>query len=101
MQDNSYQTFNNAVTAMVFILSGGKGRAESYSVKKPQLVEIIIYDILGNQIRTLFNGFALPGLNRIRWNGENNMAQNVNSDVYIYRIISSESVLSGKIVLNK
>jgi hypothetical protein len=89
---NLYQNYPNPFNLSTTI---------TYSVTNLQQVEIVIFDILGNQVKKLFNGFALPGLNRIRWNGENNMAQIVNSGVYIYRIISGESVLSGKMVLNK
>ncbi len=73
----------------------------SYSVTETQPVEIIIFDILGNKVRSLFNGFAGSGINEIIWNGRNNQNEIVNSGVYFYRIKSNETILNSKMILNK
>jgi hypothetical protein len=73
----------------------------NYSVTQSQPVEIVIFDILGNKIKTLFNGEAITGINQVQWNGKNNHDQVVNSGVYIYRVISDEAIFNGKIILNK
>ncbi len=73
----------------------------TYLVNKSQPVKVIIYDILGNKVKTLFNGEASAGLNMISWNGKNNQEEVVNSGVYFYRISSIEGSLIGKMVLTK
>ena len=73
----------------------------SYSVTKNQPVKIIIYDLLGNKVRTLFNGQAFAGLNKVRWDGKNSHNEVVNSGIYLYSIISNEAVFNGKMILNK
>ena len=61
----------------------------------------IIYDLLGNKVRTLFNGQAFAGLNKVRWDGKNSHNEVVNSGIYLYSIISNEAVFNGKMILNK
>ncbi len=73
----------------------------SFSVSKPLKVKIIIYDVLGNQIRKLYDGRTFTGTNEVTWNGTNNLAEIVSSGVYIYRISSGGEALNGKMILNK
>jgi len=73
----------------------------SFTVTTTQPVEIIIFDILGNKIRNLFNGYAAAGINRIKWNGRNNQGQIVKSGTYFYRIIFGKAVFDDKMVLSK
>jgi hypothetical protein len=66
-----------------------------------QMVEITIYDTLGEKIRSLFNGELNSGVQSISWNARNNFNSEVSSGVYIYKIVSGGKVLSGKVVLKK
>ena len=73
----------------------------SYSLNRTQKVKVIIYDILGSRIRTLYKGEAAAGINRLNWNGQDNAAQIVPSGVYLYSVITEDAVMNGKMVLNK
>ncbi|HSP89111.1 MAG TPA: T9SS type A sorting domain-containing protein [Ignavibacteriaceae bacterium] len=73
----------------------------SYLVPKNQPVEIIIFDILGKKVKSLFEGYSESGVNEIVWDGKNERNEIVNSGMYFYRIKSNEIILSGKMVLNK
>lgn len=73
----------------------------SYTISGPQLVQIVIFDILGNKIRTLIDGLAAAGENEIRWNGMDDRGEVVNSGMYIYRIRTGVSTTAGKMVMCK
>ncbi len=60
-----------------------------------------IYDILGNEIKTLVNGNMEKGINTIAWDGTNNSNQKVVSGVYIYELKSNGLRVSKKMTLLK
>ena len=41
----------------------------NFSINKPGIVSIIIFDILGKEVRTLFNGYCQSGSIAIFWDG--------------------------------
>ena len=51
-------------------------------------VSLVIYDILGNKVRTLVSGFVTPGNYVVSWDGTDNNGNNVSSGVYVYTLIS-------------
>ncbi|HNM16016.1 MAG TPA: FlgD immunoglobulin-like domain containing protein, partial [bacterium] len=51
-------------------------------------VSLIVYNLLGQKVRTLVNGFATQGTYRLQWDGNNDMGQRVSSGVYLYRLES-------------
>ena len=54
----------------------------SYKLKNPsQIVKINIYDVNGNLIEKLFNGFQSNGLHSVRWD-----ASNYSSGSYLARV---------------
>jgi hypothetical protein len=53
-------------------------------------VRIIIYNILGRQVRTLVQGEWSPGIHTITWDGRDAFGQQTASGVYIYRIECSQ-----------
>lgn len=73
----------------------------SYSVLKPQQVEITIFNILGSKVLTLFRGSVNAGTNMTSWDGKDNRGEIVNSGIYFYKVSSDEGSLFGKMVLNK
>ncbi len=46
--------------------------------------ELIIYNIMGEKIKTLFSGFAEIGKNTLKWNGSNDNGTFVTSGPYFY-----------------
>ena len=45
-------------------------------------VRVVIYDILGREVRTLFNGYLEPGYQYAVWNGTTSVGEPVGSGVY-------------------
>lgn len=68
----------------------------NYGLKKAGNVEISVYNILGNKVATLVNGFKSAGNHSISFN-----ASNLSSGVYFYKIISNGFVETRKMILEK
>ncbi|MFQ6611104.1 MAG: FlgD immunoglobulin-like domain containing protein [Fidelibacterota bacterium] len=70
-------------------------------------VSMIIYDVLGREIKTLIHNTIEPGFNEIKWGGKDNNGNPVPTGMYIYRFsaFSEESEKrfnkSNKLVLMK
>ncbi len=69
--------------------------------KREALVQLKIYDILGNEVATLVNEDNPAGSYEVTWNGTNNSGQKVASGTYIYRIMAGNFVESKKMILLK
>jgi hypothetical protein len=60
---------------------------------------IKIYDMLGNEVKTIFDDYVTPSEHQFYWDGTNNLAQHVASGVYFYHVISGTYNAVEKIVL--
>ena len=60
-----------------------------------------IYNILGQEVRTLVNTRQEAGYKSIVWDGLNNYGARVASGVYIYRIEAGDFVKAKKMILMK
>lgn len=57
-----------------------------YEISRRAPVQIIIYNVLGEEIVALEKKEAPPGIHEVRWNGKNAEGQDVPSGVYLYRL---------------
>jgi len=64
-------------------------------------IEVKIYSILGQEISTLHSGILESGYHSMVWNGTDQFGKSVGSGVYIYRIVSGNRALTGKMMLLK
>lgn len=64
-------------------------------------VSLEIYNLLGQKVRTLVNGYVSAGYVTTRWDGLDQHGQEVGSGTYIYRLKTSEQSFSKKLVLMK
>jgi len=72
-----------------------------YGIANEGRVSLIVYNIMGQEIKTLVNTSQNAGFYSLNWNGLNNNNQMVSSGVYIYRIISKDFVQSKKLIYLK
>jgi glycosidase len=72
-----------------------------YSIIKPDIVRIKIYDILGREVKTLINGVQTTGTYQVSWFGDDNFGNKVSSGIYLYRIESGDFVHTKKMILLK
>lgn len=66
-----------------------------------QQVELTIYNILGEKVKTLVNNILPAGENEIRWNGRNYFDSQAAAGIYIYTLSIGRKVYSSKMVLLK
>ncbi len=59
-------------------------------------VSLKVYDILGQQVATLLDGYTTSGVHQVNWN-----ADNLASGVYIYRLQTKSVSISKKMILMK
>jgi hypothetical protein len=64
-------------------------------------VKIAIYDMLGQEVRTLVSEQMDRGTRIVEWNGRDNNGAQVTSGMYIYRMTSGSFVQSHKMMLLK
>ena len=57
-----------------------------YTIPHASNVQVIIYDILGNAVKTLVNKNMAAGTHTVQWNGTNDAGEQVSSGVYLYRL---------------
>ncbi|MAX09526.1 MAG: hypothetical protein CMG13_01520, partial [Candidatus Marinimicrobia bacterium] len=64
-------------------------------------VSLVVYDVLGNRVKTLLNGFVTPGHYVMSWDGTDENGVSVSSGVYIYTLSNSGSYVSKRMLLVK
>ncbi len=72
-----------------------------YSLPKEGFVTLKIYDVLGNEIKTLVDGFQYPATHSIAWDGDNNFGSKVSSGVYFYSLKYDNKIITKKMMLIK
>jgi len=72
-----------------------------FTIPSSQKTSVAIYDILGREIRTLYNKQLNGGSHSVVWDGKDNTGSIVNSGIYIYRIKTADKTLAGKMILQK
>jgi hypothetical protein len=72
-----------------------------FAVPQDAFVRISIYNVLGQEVRSLFNGDVRQGTYAARWDGRDNSGIAVSSGTYIYRMSSGSFVETRKMMLMK
>lgn len=72
-----------------------------YQINNAGPVQIQVFNINGELIRTLTNTNQPAGKYSVTWDGKDNKNSNAASGIYIYRVVSGNSVLSKKMLLLK
>jgi hypothetical protein len=72
-----------------------------YDLPENSFVNVIIYDMLGRQVRTLVNTTQDAGFRSVIWNATNDFGKPVSAGVYLYQIQAGEFVQTRKMVLLK
>ena len=72
-----------------------------YDLPEQANVNIIIYDLLGREVRTLVNTTQDAGFKSVIWDATNDYGKPVSAGVYLYQIQAGEFVQTKKMVLLK
>ncbi len=64
----------------------------TYRLTQPMQVQLIIYNLKGNEITTLVNDFQEPGYHETSWSGRNHRNQKVGSGIYFLKMAGTSQV---------
>ena len=90
LSKNFPNPFNPTTTIQYAIPANGAGH-----------VELVIYNINAQKVRTLVNETADAGFYSVVWDGRNDVGEAVSSGIYLYRIVSGSFVKIEKMTFMK
>jgi hypothetical protein len=73
----------------------------SYILEKPELTELIVFDVLGKPVRTLVDEPRTAGLHTAMWDGRDDEGSSVASGMYFVRLLTPSYFRINRIVLTK
>ncbi len=73
----------------------------SYELPESAPVSVVIYDVLGQQVRHLISQFNAAGRYSVQWDARDNQGRGVASGVYIAKVDAGTTTLSQKMLLLK
>jgi len=92
MQYTLYQNFPNPFNPVTEI---------QFDVPDVSAVDLVVYNLMGQQVRRLVNGEIQAGYHRVVWDGLNDRGEPVSTGVYIYSLTSPSFHNTKKMVLLK
>ncbi len=72
-----------------------------FDLKDAGIVDIAVYNLLGQKVKTLVNGDLTAGYHDVVWNGTDNHGAQVGAGVYIYSLSSEHFNQTRKMILLK
>ncbi len=73
----------------------------SYELKETEEIELFIYNLSGQLVKTLRNGVQEKGRHTVEWKGKDNSGRGVSSGVYFYRLKTSSYDMVYKMLMVK
>jgi hypothetical protein len=72
-----------------------------FAVPRKSQVDLVIYNVMGQRVRTLVNDVLDAGWKQVTWDGMDDYGNEVSSGIYLYKIIAGDFVASKKMTLVK
>ncbi len=72
-----------------------------FTMPKQDQASLIIYNVLGQTVRTYDLGLRDAGTHSVRWDGRSDHGESLGSGVYFYRLVLSDMVQTRKMLLMK
>jgi hypothetical protein len=72
-----------------------------YELPKSSMVLLVVYNLLGQKVKTLVDGSIEAGRHRTEWNSRNDRGEPVASGIYIYRFEAGDYRKTMKMILFK
>ncbi len=73
----------------------------SFSIHEDSKVELNVYNVKGQLVKTLVNDFLEKGKHTVEWNGSDSSNKTVASGIYFYKVSSGKSSAMKKMLLLK
>jgi len=70
-----------------------------FTIPKPGEIKLVIYNLMGQKVKTLVQGHYPAGRHRIVWDGTNDSHELVASGIYFYRFKSDNFITTRKCIL--
>jgi len=70
-----------------------------YGLDKDEIVQLAVYNILGQLVATLVDGFQPGGLHTVTWDGRNDHGNETPSGIYFARLTTVGVMMTRKMVL--
>ena len=70
-----------------------------FSINEAGFVELSLFNMLGQKVRTLINGYCTAGKQSVIWNGLDDEGKNAGSGIYIYRLKQGNFAETRKLLL--
>ena len=71
----------------------------NYNLNDNSYVNVSIYNVAGELVKTLFNGHQNKGKNSLIWNSKNNKNESVAGGLYIYSVTTENNIYNKKMML--
>jgi len=72
-----------------------------YSLPEAAEVKLVVYNVLGQQVNTLVDGFQEAGAKSVIWNGQDEKGTTVASGIYFYRMEAGDFAMTRKMMMLK
>lgn len=73
----------------------------SYNLPEKQPVQLGIYNLKGQKVKTLVGGEQSKGKHSIVWDGTDHTGKRVSAGIYFYKLVSGSQVITRKLMLMK
>jgi hypothetical protein len=73
----------------------------SFSLPNEQEIELTIFNIKGQKVKTLYSGSAEVGEHTVIWEGKDNNDKRVSSGIYFYKLKTNNKELTRKMLMMK
>jgi flagellar hook assembly protein FlgD len=90
-----HENFPNPITASAF----NSATVIRYELPRNEKVNLVIYNLLGERIRTLVDAPESAGSKQVVWNGTNDAGVRVASGIYLYRIAAGAFTATRKLAV--
>jgi len=87
-----YQNYPNPFNPQVNI---------SFELEETSSIELHIYNVKGQLVKTLVDELYRPGKYTLNWDGRDNNDTKVSSGVYYYRFTTEDNAYNGKMLMLK
>jgi hypothetical protein len=89
-KDYSVSSYPNPFNSSKF----GRNSATNikFSIPESSMVNLTVYNVKGQKIRTLTNAKYSPGDHLIQWNGKNEFNETVSSGIYFYKLSTDRGI---------
>ena len=64
-------------------------------------MSLIVYNVLGQEVRRLVTAAQVPGAYSVAWDGKDMLGREVSSGLYLYRLVAGQNVVLKKMIFAK